>query len=114
MTGEIRRKPGGINAIELEFSEELVVRDDVETFAKIQETKQGDVAAVHVRKDAVCDGKKCGFCGVAAPETMLRLGKEVVVGEVCKQLALYQPFNGFGHDRNYGYGAVIGDEGRVT
>ena len=41
--------------MELELGEELIVRNNVKAFGEIEEAKEGDVAAVHVGKDLVCD-----------------------------------------------------------
>ena len=90
------------------------MRDDIKTLTEVQEAQERDMAAVHVGKDVVSDGKQSGFCRMTGAEAMLRWREEMMVGHVGRQLALYHTFDDLGHDRNDRNRAVIRDDSWIA
>ena len=114
MTGEIILKPGCVDAQQLEFFEQFSMTDNIETLAKVNETKNGEKARICSSKDAVGDAREGGLGRVPRTEAMLGWGEEMVGGKVVVELALNCPLHYFGKDWDDRNRTVVGRIGRIT
>jgi len=90
------------------------VVDHIKAFGKVKEAKKSEILAVGGSKNVVGYGEKRGFSGQEGAETVLGLGKKVVVGHIRVQLLLGSLLHKFGEGRNDRNGAKVGGVAGVT
>ena len=81
--------------------------DHIETFAKVDQTENGNMTRVCGRENAVRDTGEGRLGRVLRTEAMLGWGKEMIRGEVVVELTLYGALYYLGDDGDDGYGSVV-------
>ena len=88
--------------------------NDIETFTKVDQRKNRNLAGVCSGEDTVSNAREGCLGRVTRAEAMLGWGKEMIRGEVIMELALNRPLHYLGDDGDDGYGAIVRRIGRIA